>query len=143
MWADASRCESLGKAKYFATFIDDASRWCEVRFLKTKDEVFEAFKEVKAMFKNQKGKRIKFLQSDNGTEYVNGRFDDYLKRAGIVRKLTVPYHLQQNGISERKNRTLMNVARCLLIQSNLPNFMWAEAVNTANYLRNRCPIPRW
>lgn len=133
------RCESLGKLKYFVTFIDDATRWCEVRFLKSKDEVFEAFKEVKALFENQKGKKIKFLQSDNGTEYVNGRFDIFLKESGIARRLTVPYHSQQNGVSERKNRTLMNIARCLLIQSNLSDYMWAEAVHTANYLRNRCP----
>lgn len=112
------RCQSSGKAKYFATFIDDASRRCEVRFLKTKDEVFEAFKEVKALIENQKGKKVKFLQSDNGTEYVNGRFDNFLKKAGIARRLTVPYHLQQNGVSERRNRILMNVARCLLIQAN-------------------------
>lgn len=131
------RSQSLGKAKYFATFIDDASRWCEVRFLKTKDETF---KEIKAMFENQKRKRIKFLQSDNGTEYVNGRVISYLKNAGIARRLTVPHHPQQNGVSERKNRTLMNTARYLLIQANLPDYMWAEAINTANYLRNRCPI---
>lgn len=109
------RCESLGKSKYFVTFIDDAIRWCEVRFLKSKDEIFEAFKEVKALFENQKGKKIKFLQSDNGTEYVNGRFDNFLKETGIARRLTIPYHLQQNGVSEKKNRTLMNIARCLLI----------------------------
>lgn len=133
------RCQSLGKAKYFATFIDDASRWCEVRFLRTKNEVFEAFKEIKAMFENQKGRKIKFLQSDNGTEYINGKFDSYLKNAGITRRLTVPHHPQQNGVSERKNRTLMSTARCLLIQAGLPDYMWAEAVNTANYLRNRCP----
>lgn len=57
------RCQSLGKARYFVTFIDDASRWCEVRFLKTKDEMFETFKEVKALIENQKGKKVKFLQS--------------------------------------------------------------------------------
>ncbi|KMQ91350.1 copia-like retroelement pol polyprotein [Lasius niger] len=71
------RCQSLGKARYFATFIDNASR-CEVRFLKTKDEVFEAFKEVKALIENQKGKKVKFLQSDNG----NGRFNNFLDIIG-------------------------------------------------------------
>ena len=70
---------------------------------------------------------------------MNRRFDEFLKEAGIARRLTVPYHPEQNGISERKNRTLMNTARCLLMQANLPDYMWAEAINTANYLRNRCP----
>lgn len=131
-------CQSLEKAKYIAIFIDNASKWCEVRFLKTKDEVFEAFKEVKALLENQKRKKIKFLQSDNEIKYVNGRFDKFLKEAGIARRLTVPYYLEQNAVSKRKNRTLMNTARCLLMQANLPDYMWAEAVNTANYLRNRC-----
>jgi len=133
------RQESLGRAKYFVTFIDESTRWCEVRFLRSKNEVFNAFKEVKAMFENVKGKKIKYLQSDNGTEYVNLKFEDLLKNFGIQRRLSVPYNPEQNGLAERKNRTLLDMARCLLIDAGLPPRFWAEAVNTANYLRNRCP----
>jgi len=85
------RHESIGKAKYFATFINESIRWCEERFLKSKDEIFEAFKEVKTTFENLKGKKIKFLQSDNGEEYVNQKFDDLVKN-GILRRLSVLYH---------------------------------------------------
>lgn len=133
------RIESNGKAKYFATFIDDYSRWCEVRMLKKKSDLFEAFKEFKAFAENHTGKRIKFLQSDNGKEYRNDTFDKYLKQHGIERRLTVTHTPEQNGIAERKNRTLAEMARCLLIQSGLSPSFWGEAINTANYIRNRCP----
>jgi transposase InsO family protein len=133
------RTQSLGGAKYFIEFIDDASRWCEVRFLKSKAEVFKATTEYIALVENQKGKKVKCLQSDNGGEYTGKEFDDYLKKRGITRRLTAPYNPEQNGTAERKNRTLLDMARCLLKESNLPNSFWAEAVNTANHLRNRLP----
>lgn len=131
--------ESMGKSKYFVTFIDDKSKWCEVRFMKSKEEVFSHFEQYANAVKNQKERNIKSLQSDNGTEYVNEKFCSYLKAQGIKRRLTVPYTPEQNGTAERKNRTLLDTARCLLIQSGLPLIFWAEAVNTANYIRNRTP----
>lgn len=71
--------------------------------------------------------------------YVNKNFQDYLSSAGILHQTTVCYTPQQNGIAERANRTLMEMARCLLMDSGLPHSLWSEAVNTATYLRNRCP----
>lgn len=79
------------------------------------------------------------LQSDNGTEYCNREFDHYLKANGIKRRLSTPYTSQQNGQSERKNRSLLDKARCLMIEGNIPQKLWAEAVYTANYLLNRNP----
>ncbi|CAK9829622.1 Retrovirus-related Pol polyprotein from transposon TNT 1-94 [Anthophora retusa] len=111
------RTESNGGTLYFVTFIDDASRWCEVRFLRRKSEAFAAFREVKKMLENFSGRKIKYLQSDNGREYVNEQFDDFLKENGIQPRLTVPRNPEQNGLAERKNRTLVEMARCLLIQS--------------------------
>ncbi|XP_037930157.1 uncharacterized protein LOC119664864 [Teleopsis dalmanni] len=85
------------------------------------------------------GKRIKALQSDNGREYVNSEFNLFLRKFGIQRRLTAPYTPEQNGIAERKNRTLVEMARCMMKQAEVrPNF-WAEALNTACYIRNRCP----
>lgn len=133
------RVESNGKAKYFVTFIDNYSGWCEIRLLKGKHQVFEPFKEFKIFVKNQTGNKIKYLQSHNGKEYCNKEFDDFLKSRGIGRRLTVTHNPEQNGVAERRNRTLMDMTRCLLIQSRLPNSFWGEAVNTANYIRNRCP----
>lgn len=88
---------------------------------------------------NLQDTRIGSLQLDNGTEYLNKPFNEYLDGHGIQRRLTVPNNPEQNGVAERRNRTLVETARCLLLQSGLPNFFWAEAISAANYLRNRCP----
>lgn len=130
---------SIGGAKYLLTFTDDKSRYVFVYFLKGKDEVLSKFREFHTMIERQTGKKLKVLRSDNGTEFVNNAFDDYLKNNGILRQLTVPYTPQQNGVAERFNRTLIEMARCMLVGSNLGEHLWAEAVNTAAYLRNRAP----
>ena len=101
--------------------------------------MFQAFKEFKIFVEKQTGRNIKSIQTDNGREYVNREFDEFLKKNGIAHRLTVTHTPQQNGIAERKNRTLVEMARCLLIQSNLSPSFWGEAINTANYIRNRCP----
>lgn len=125
--------------RYFVTFIDDHSRWCEIRFLKSKDQVLDCFRDFVNLVEKQRDRKVKCLQSDNGREYVNHDFNGFLNKNVITRRLSVPYNPQQNGVSERKNRTLMETARCLLMQSGLPPSLWGEAVNTANYIRNRCP----
>lgn len=130
---------SLGGSKYFITFIDDKSRWCEIRFLKKRSEMFERFHEFKTMVENRTGKRIKAIRSDNGTEYRSKRMEDFLKTEGIQHQLTIEYTPEQNGIAERFNRTLVEMARCMIIQSGLSHSFWAEAINTASYIRNRCP----
>lgn len=133
------RVESIGKSRYFVTFIDDYSRWCTVRMIKSKSEVFNEFKNYKALVENRTGRKIKCLQTDNGKEFVNQEFNNFLKKNGIERRLTVMHTPEQNGIAERKNRTLVEMARCLMIQSKLTTSFWGEAINTANYIRNRCP----
>lgn len=109
------RVESNGKAKYVITFIVDYSRWCEVRLLKRKDEVFNAFKDFKASVENQHGRKIQFLQTDNGKEYRNEVFDLFLRENGIRRWTSVTHTPEQNGVAERRNCTLMEMTRCLLI----------------------------
>ena len=132
------RHSSFSGKKYFVTFIDDKSRWCEVYFVKNKTEILDVFKQYKAEVDNLTGNRIKMLQPDNGKEYINREFDTYLKTQGIKRRLTVPYTPQQNGIAERKNRMLVEMARCMMRQAGSPPAYWAEAINTACYLGNRC-----
>jgi len=129
---------SIGGAKYILQFIDDSSRWGQVYFLKSKSEVSQALQDFVIMMENQTGRKIKIIQSDNGKEFVNATIDEFLKKRGIIRRLTVPYCPQQNGVAERRNR-IVEMARCLLLQSGLPPSFWAEAVNTANYIRSRCP----
>lgn len=133
---------SLGGNRYFITFIDDATGFIEVGFLKHKNEVLDVFKNFKNKIENVKGTKIKCIQSDNGTEYCNKDFDRFLDENGITRRLTVPATPQQNGVAERMNRTLVEMARCMLIGAKLPPEFWAEAVSTASYIRNRCPSKR-
>ena len=133
------RVDSEGGSRFYITFTDDCSGWCEVYFLKSKSEVFKAFREYKNLVEKQTGCKIKNFQSDNGREYCQNQFDEFLKAEGIRRRLTAPYTPQQNGVAERKNRTLADMSRCLMIQSGLPPSFWAEATATANYIRNRCP----
>lgn len=137
--AGPMRVESLGGARYFVTFIDDCTRWCEVYLLSKKSGVLDAFKAFKSLAEKQTGAFIKCLQSDNGREYINGEFEDFLKEEGITRRLTVTHTPQQNGTAERMNRTLIEMARCMLLQSQLPEAFWAEALATACHIRNRCP----
>lgn len=133
------RIESLAGSRYFVTFIDDKSKWCEVYFMKKKSEVPEKSKEYKAMVEKGTGRKIKKVRSDNGLEYVSHYLDDFLKKEGIKHELTVAYTPQQNGVAERKNRTLVEMARCMMLQSGISGGFWAEAILTANHIRNRCP----
>ncbi|CAB0019909.1 unnamed protein product [Nesidiocoris tenuis] len=133
------RTISPGGARYFVTFIDEASRYCKVYFLKQKSEVLEVFKQYKREAERSTGAKLKYLQSDNGTEYINKEFDNYLKEKGIQRRLSTVHTPQQNGLAERRNRTLQDKARCLLIDGKLPAELWAEAIFTANYINNRTP----
>ncbi|GKB78782.1 retrotransposon protein, putative, ty1-copia subclass [Tanacetum coccineum] len=98
-------------ASYFITFTDDYSRYGYVYLLKHKHEVFETFKVFKNEVENQLGKTIKAIRSDCGGEYISQEFKDYLKANGIVQQITPPYTPQHNGVSERRNRTLLDMVR--------------------------------
>ena len=128
-----------GGAKYFVTFIDDFTRKTFVYFLTQKSQVFDKFKEFKAFAENQTGMKLQKLRSDNGGEYTSKAFNSFCKEHGIERQFSTPYTPQQNGVAERKNRTLFESARCMLQHSGLPNVFWAEAINTAAYVLNRAP----
>ena len=127
------RCPSVGGKKYFVTFIDDKSRWCEVYFVKIKYEILHIFEQYKQMVETSTERKIKILQSDNGTEYCNNQFDEFLVNHGIRRRLTTTCTPQQNGVAERKNRTLVEMARCMMRQAGAPPSFWAEAILNANY----------
>lgn len=111
-----------GRARYFAVLIDDCYRWYTVRFLKQKSDVFQAFAEYKDYAETRTVKKMKCLQTDNGKEYCNSRFDEFLRRIDILRRLIVHYTPKQNGVAERRNRT----GRCFLLQSGLPASFWAR-----------------
>lgn len=128
---------SLAGSRYFLLFEDDFTRMGFVYFLKNKDQAMGFFKEFKEMVENQTNTKIKGLRSDNGGEFCSIEFESLLKKNGILHQKTNPHTPEQNGMLERLNRTIVEKARCLLFDANLDKSFWAEAVNTAVYLRNR------
>jgi IS30 family transposase len=110
-----------------------------VYFLKKKSDVFVTFKQWKTLIENQTGKKLKRLRTDNGMEFCGGKFNKFYKDEGITSHRTASHTPQQNGVTERMNRTLLERARYLLSNARLFRDFWAEVVNTACYLVNRSP----
>ena len=104
---------------YYGSFIDDFSRKTWIYFLRKKSEVFDRFKEFKALVKNQTEKIIKVLRIDNGGEFCENEFEEFYKKCGIERQKTTPYTPQHNGVAERMNRTSMEKTRCMLSGAGL------------------------
>nr|CAN80920.1 hypothetical protein VITISV_014743 [Vitis vinifera] len=107
--------------------------------LKRKNEVFGVFKSFHVMIQTQFSAKIKTLRTDNGGEYVNTRFQTYFKHHGLIHETSCSQTPQQNGIAERKNRHILEMARALLIGAHVPSRHWDDAVTTAIYLLNRMP----
>nr|GEU54557.1 Gag-Pol polyprotein [Tanacetum cinerariifolium] len=110
---------SLVGAKYFVSFIDDYSRRCWVYPIKKKYDVFKVFKVYKAWVKLDSGKKIKCLRTDNESEYTGDEFDTFCRQEGIKRQFTTAYTPQHNGVAERMNRTLLEIARAMLETTSL------------------------
>ncbi|KAG7559229.1 Ribonuclease H-like superfamily [Arabidopsis thaliana x Arabidopsis arenosa] len=110
-----------------------------IRFLKSKEEVFEKFSEWKKLVENQTNKKIKYLRTDNGLEFCNQQMDKLCIDSGIKRHRTCTYTPQQNGVSERMNRTIADKIRCMLAETGMEKKFWAEAAATVVYLINRFP----
>jgi len=143
--------QSFSGKRYFVTFIDDYSRCVKVYFIKQKSEVLQKFREFEASATNEAGCKIGTLRTDNGGEYMSSEFEKYLRNKGIKHETSVIHSPQQNGVAERMNRTLLESARAMVYHAGLSKVFWAEAVNTAAYIRNRVttatsgqtPYERW
>ncbi|GKA55022.1 putative ribonuclease H-like domain-containing protein [Tanacetum coccineum] len=121
---------SLMHKKYCLVVTDDYSRFSWVFFLTTKDETSEILKFFIKEVENLVDKKVKIIRSDNGTEFKNKVMDDFCREKGIKREYSVARTPQQNGVAERKNRTLIEAARTMLADSKLPTTFWAETVST-------------
>ena len=130
---------SMNGSRYLLTFIDDFSRYTWVFFLKKKSEVCEKFSELKALIENASGLKIKILRSDNGGEYVSNELLSICSQSGIQVQHSIPYTPQQNGVAERKNRSLKEMTTCMLESKKLAANLWAEAMHAAAYIQNRVP----
>lgn len=126
-------------SRYYVSFIDDWSRFTVTYRMQSKSEVLECFKLYKAMVTAKFERKISRIRCDNGGEYRNELFERFCRKKGIQMECTVPYTPEQNGISERMNRTLVEKARAMLFDSRVDKKFWCEAVETAAYLVNRSP----
>jgi transposase InsO family protein len=127
---------SIGGSKYGLVIVDDFSHFTCVFFLTDKGETQEVLKKFMRRAQNEFELKIKKLRSDNGTEFKNIGVEEFLSEEGIKHEFLVPYTPQQNGVVERKNRTLIEAARTMLDEYNTPENFWAKAVNTTYHAIN-------
>ncbi|GJQ93897.1 putative ribonuclease H-like domain-containing protein [Tanacetum coccineum] len=133
---------SLNHKTYCLVITDDFSRFSWVFFLRTKDETSGILKDFIRQIENQLNQKVKTIRCDNGTEFKNMDFIEFCGSKGIKREYSNARTPQQNGVAERKNRTLIEAARTMLADSFLPNTFWAEAVSTACYVLNRVLVTK-
>ena len=124
------RVQAKGGYEYFVTFTDDYSRYGFVYLMRQNFETFDKFREYKAKAEKKLGVHIKHLRSDRGGEYLSGEFKFYLTQEGIVSQLSASGTPQQNGVAERRNRTLLDMVRSMLSYSSLPISFWGYALET-------------
>ena len=125
--------EARGGYRYVLTLTDDLSRYGYVYLMKHKSETFEKFKEFQNEVENQRDRKIKFLRSDRGGEYLSHEFGTHLRKCGIVSQLTPPGTPQRNGVSECRNRTLLDMVRSVMSLIGLPLSFWGYALETAAF----------
>ncbi|GJS95429.1 putative ribonuclease H-like domain-containing protein [Tanacetum coccineum] len=133
---------SINHKTYCLVVTNDYSRFSWVFFLATKDETSEILKTFITGIENQINYKVKIIRCDNGTEFKHNDMNQFCRIKGIKREFSVSKTLQQNKVAERKNKTLIEVARTMLTDSLLPTTFWAEAVSTACYVQNRVLVTK-
>ena len=108
------------EASYFITFIDDFSRFGHVYLISHKSKALDCFIRYLNKVENQLEHKVKTLRTDHGGEYLSDQFKTMCNEKGIIRQLTIPGTPQQNGVAERRNRTLLEMIRSMMAQANLP-----------------------
>eukprot|EP00253_Pinus_taeda_P002078 PITA_02078 len=133
------KTSSITACKYFLLIVDDFSRNMWVYFLKNKSDAFSIFQKFKILVEKESSCDIMTLRTDNGGEFCSSAFSTFCATHGIKRQFTTPYTPKQNSVVERRNRTVVEMARSMLQHKNIPNKFWAEAIFTVVYLLNRSP----
>jgi len=135
-----SRTMSLGGNYHCLVIVDDYARFTWTLFIATKDEAYHAFKRFEKVIQNKKNCGISTIKFDHGEEFQNKRFDKFCSKFEINHNFSVPRTPQQNGVVERKNRSLEEFARTMLNETNLPKYLWVDAISTTCYVLNRALI---
>ncbi|GJT01461.1 retrovirus-related pol polyprotein from transposon TNT 1-94 [Tanacetum coccineum] len=136
------RVASINRKKYILVIVDDYSRFTWVKFLASKDEALDFIIKFLKMIQVRLNTPVRNIRTDNGIEFVNQTLRSYYESVGISHETSVARSPQQNGVVERRNHTLGEAARTMLIYAKAPLFLWAEAVATACYTQNRSIIRR-
>ncbi|MGV7927175.1 DDE-type integrase/transposase/recombinase, partial [Mycobacterium kansasii] len=123
-----TRTESQGGKKYILVIVDDFTRYTWVAFLRDKSDTLEEARKVLKRIQIEKGSQISKLRSDHGYEFENSSFEKFCTDQGILHEFSAPKTPQQNGIVERKNRVLQEMANVMLNSMKLSKNLWAEAV---------------
>ena len=138
VWGPCRTTSVLG-FRYFVTFIDDYSRCTWIYLMKERSELLDNFKKFCSEVSTQFGRTIYVFRSDNAKEYFSSSFNSFMITKGMIHQSSCSHTSQQNGVAERKHRHLLDTARTLLLQANVPLRFWADAILTAGYLINRMP----
>ncbi|GJT99370.1 zinc finger, CCHC-type containing protein [Tanacetum coccineum] len=125
--------------KLIFLLVDDCTRFMWAYFLTSKDQALSTFKEFRQKVEMEMRMKVRMLRTDRGGEFTSNEFTKYCKENGIARQLTAPYSPQQNGVVERRNRTVLSTTRSMMKAMKLPLTFWAEAVRHAIYILNRVP----
>jgi hypothetical protein len=128
---------SIGGNSYDLVVVDDYSRHTWIFFLNDKSNVFSIFKGFAKRAENEFDFKIKKIRSDNDSEFKNSKIEDYCDEKGVKHEFSANYTMQQNGVAERKNQTLIDMTRSMLSEYNVSDSFWAEAINTACHASNR------
>jgi IS30 family transposase len=131
---------SVNGKKYGLVIVDDYSRWTWVKFLRSKDESHLIFYIFCTQVQNEKGLTIVKVRSDHGGEFENKDFEKIFEENGISHDFSCPRTPQQNGVVERNNCTLQEMARTMINETNIAKHFWAEAINTTCYIQNKISI---
>ncbi|GKA76982.1 retrovirus-related pol polyprotein from transposon TNT 1-94 [Tanacetum coccineum] len=131
---------SINHEKYTLVIVDEYSRYTWVHFLKKKSQAPEIIMSFIRMVENQNEVKVKQIKTDNGVEFRNLELESFYDEKGISQNFSSPYTPEQNGVAERKNRTLIDAARTMLNGSVLSKNFWTKAVRIACYTQNRSII---
>lgn len=127
----------LGGSSYTLVVVDDFSRYTWTEFLKEKCDAFASFVALCKRIQTQQETSIVYIRTDHGKEFQNSEFVEFCEANGITHNFSPPYTPQSNGVVERKNRTLQEVANTMLNEYRRPKYFWVEAMSTACYVLNR------
>lgn len=135
--AGLARVQLVGGKWYVLVIVDDYSRYSWVFIMASKDEVFGHFRELVLRLTTELLGAPRATRSDNGTEFKNTLFASLCTERGLDHQFSSARVPQQNGVVERKNRTLVEMARTMLNEHTTPRKYWSEAISTAYYISNR------